>query len=326
MKNFNIKRYTSNDAQAWNAFVALAKNATFLFHRDFMEYHRDRFEDYSLIITDNEGRWVSVLPANLSNNVVYSHQGLTYGGLLYDDKTRLETVIEVFRNVLLFLELQSVEKIQIKLVPSIYHFLPAEELQYALFLTQAKLIRRDTLSVIDLSKPLKISEIRKRGIKKGVQNQLSVQEKMTFDEFWNEILIPNLQDKYDTNPVHTAAEMAYLKSHFPMNIRQFNVYRLNEIVGGATVFVTPQAVHVQYISSKNGESDMGNLDFLFHHLLTNIFPSKKFFDFGCSNEFSGKKLNTGLTYWKESFGAGTVVHDFYELPVSNHQFLLDYKI
>ena len=161
MKKFNIKRYTSIDEKAWNTFVAQAKNSTFLFHRDFMEYHRDRFEDFSLIITDNEWQWVAVLPANLSNNIVYSHQGLTYGGLLYDDKTRLETVIEVFRNVLLFLELQCVEKIQIKLVPSIYHSLPAEELQYALFLSQAKLIRRDTLSVIDLSKPLKISEIRK---------------------------------------------------------------------------------------------------------------------------------------------------------------------
>lgn len=325
MKSFQTRRYTSEDALAWNAFVSQAKQASFLFHRDFMEYHQHRFQDYSLIILDEE-KWVAVLPANRVEDFVFSHQGLTYGGLIYEDKTRLETVIEVFRNILIFLEADGVSKIQVKPIPDIYHVAPAEELSYALFLAQAQLIRRDALAVIDLSKPIKISEIRKRGIKKGVQHQLSVQEKMSFDDFWNLILIPNLRDKHELTPVHTAAEMTLLKSYFPMNVRQFNVYDQEELVGGTTIFVTPQVVHVQYIAAKNGESNQGNLDFLFHHLMTNIFPNKKFFDFGCSNEEQGKKLNTGLSYWKESFGAGTVIQDFYELPVANHRFLTDYSI
>lgn len=325
MKSFQIRRYTSEDALAWNAFVAQAKQASFLFHRDFMEYHQHRFQDYSLIVLDQD-KWVAVLPANRVDDAVFSHQGLTYGGLLYDDKTRLETVIEAFRNVLVFLESDGVTHLQVKSVPDIYHVVPAEELSYVLFLAQAQLVRRDALAVIDLSKPVKISEIRKRGIKKGVQNQLSVQEKMSFDDFWDLILVPNLKNKHELTPVHTAAEMALLKSYFPMNVRQFNVYDREELIGGTTIFVTPQVVHVQYIASKNGESNQGNLDFLFHHLMTNIFPNKKFFDFGCSNEEQGKKLNVGLSYWKESFGAGTVVQDFYELPVANHRFLTGYKI
>mgnify|MGYP006192029121 FL=1 len=32
-----------------------------------------------------------------------------------------------------------------------------------------------------------------------------------------------------------------------------------------------------------------------------------------------KKLNEGLSYWKESFGASTVVHDFYEVKTINYK-------
>lgn len=324
MKKYHIKKYQPEDVWVWNDFVMHAKNATFLFNRDFMDYHQDRFEDYSLVITDDEDQWVAVLPANRVDDVVYSHQGLSYGGLLYSAKIRLESVIEVFKLLLQFLESQQIKTLELKIVPSFYHIVPAEELPYILFLSKATLTRRDAASVIDLSKPLKISSSRKQGIKKGVQSQLSVQEKMSFDDFWNTILRPNLKDKFGLEPNHTVDEITYLKSHFPLNIRQFNVYRFDELIGGATVFVTNHVVHVQYISSKNGKSDYGNLDFLFYHLMTNIFPSKKYFDFGHSNENHGQKLNVGLLAWKESFGASTLVQDFYTIPTQNHCYLNDY--
>ena len=54
MKNYTVKKYQENDYEIWNAFIGQAKNATFLFHRDFMEYHKDRFEDFSLVIFEDE--------------------------------------------------------------------------------------------------------------------------------------------------------------------------------------------------------------------------------------------------------------------------------
>jgi hypothetical protein len=50
-----------------------------------------------------------------------------------------------------------------KTIPSIYHTEPSEEIQYALFLAQASLIRRDTLSVIDLSQVNRLAKGRKAG-------------------------------------------------------------------------------------------------------------------------------------------------------------------
>ena len=85
MKNYTVRLYEAQDFDVWNTFISTAKNATFLFHRDFMEYHSDRFQDYSLLVFD-EKKLVAVLPANRVENTVYSHQGLTYGGLVYGEK------------------------------------------------------------------------------------------------------------------------------------------------------------------------------------------------------------------------------------------------
>ena len=76
-----IRRYTSIDKPLWDGFVALSKNATFLHYRDYMDYHSDRFHDFSLMAFDG-GRLLALLPANLSGDTLYSHQGLTFGGWL----------------------------------------------------------------------------------------------------------------------------------------------------------------------------------------------------------------------------------------------------
>ena len=249
MKTYQIKRYTPEFALQWNTFIAQAKNATFLLHRDFMEYHADRFQDYSLLVFENT-KLVAILPANLVDTTVYSHLGLTYGGLVYRDNERLQSVIEIYKSVFIFLQDQGFLTLQLKQIPTIYNVKPSDEVLYALFLSQAKLIRRDTLSVIDLSKPFKISDLRKRGLKKGIQNQLIVKEEDVFVDFWNLILIPNLQEKFKVKPIHSAEEITALKLKFPKKIRQFNVYKDNELVAGTTIFETDLVAHVQYISSK----------------------------------------------------------------------------
>lgn len=320
MKKYSIKRYQVNDYEKWNAFVGQAKNATFLFHRDFMEYHKDRFEDYSIIVLEDE-KWVAVLPANSVGSAVYSHQGLTYGGLVYNDKIKLDSIIEIFKTVLAFLNSHAIQKLQLKLIPSIYHQKPAEELNYALFLANAQLIRRDSLAVIDLLQPYTLSKIRNRGIKNGIKNHLVVKETDGFKSFWMEILIPNLAKKHQAKPVHSLQEITKLKALFPKNIRQFNVYENGIIVAGATVFESDNVAHCQYISGKEGVNDLGGIDFLFHHIISEVFKNKRFFDFGISNENQGRNLNNGLSYWKESFGASTIVHDFYEVETANHSLL-----
>ena len=76
--------YTPDWAADWNRLTDEAKNGTFLFRRSYMDYHSDRFADCSLLFTDSSGRPAALFPANYdaASRTVWSHQGLTYGGLI----------------------------------------------------------------------------------------------------------------------------------------------------------------------------------------------------------------------------------------------------
>ncbi|MDI9309909.1 MAG: GNAT family N-acetyltransferase [Limnohabitans sp.] len=320
MSQFKIQKYNPSCKEKWDKFVTDSVNGTFLFHRDFMEYHSDCFEDFSLLVFDHKEKLICVLPANRVGNQIHSHQGLTYGGLVYNE-LKLAKIIVIFKEILFYFNSKGFEKIHIKSIPSIYHKRPAEELLYVLFLAEAKLQRRDSLAVLDLESSFKLSVDRKAGIKKGRKYNLEVKETAKFDTFWNEILIPNLEKKHNAKPVHTLKEINLLKEMFPLNIRQFNVYYEGKILAGTTIFETDTVAHSQYISANDDKNKFGSLDFLHNYLITTIFQHKKYFDFGISNESLGRKLNGGLSYWKESFGASTIVQDFYEVQTSNYNLL-----
>lgn len=320
MKNYTVRLYQKNDFESWNFFVEKAKNATFLFNRDFMEYHNDRFTDFSLIVEDGT-KWVAILPANVVENQVFSHQGLTYGGLVYDEKVKLASVIKFFKSILIFLKNSNISTLQLKMLPSFYAQFPSEELNYALFLAEAKLIRRDANAVIDLQQKFSISKGRMEGVAKARKHQLILKEDGNFEGFWNEILVPNLYKNHNAKPVHSLKEIQNLHQKFSKNIRQFNVYHDDKIVAGTTIFETKNVAHSQYISGNSDKGTLGSVDYLYYHLLNDVFKNKRFFDFGISNENQGKNLNEGLSYWKESFGANTIVQDFYEVSTANFSLL-----
>ena len=320
MKQFQVRLYQPQDFTIWNAFISVAKNATFLFDRNFMDYHSDRFKDYSLMIFDGD-KLIAVVPANRVENTVYSHQGLTYGGLILNNKAKLSAVISIFKNVLQFLNENSIEKLIVKTIPTIYTDYFSDELEYCLFIVKAKLYRRDALSVLDLTKKIVIDSNRMEGVKRGFKNELVVKEETSFDLFWNEILVPNLATKHNAKPVHTLSEITKLKNLFPNNIRQFNVYKNEELLGGTTVFVNKKVVHSQYISGNVTKNVSGSLDFLHHHLIKEVFKEYHYHDFGICNEYDGRKINKGLLFWKESFGAKTVIQNFYEVETTNYSIL-----
>lgn len=315
--SFNVIKYQPEYKQQWDDFVRTAKNATFLFYRDFMEYHSYRFEDFSLMVF-KENKLIALIPANSTGNSLYSHQGLTYGGLVLASKVKLEQSLQIFREVLKFLNNNGVETLEIKTLPHIYPDFPSEEINYLMFLTEARLTRRDVLSVVDLKSPFKISNGRMEGVKRGKKNNLLVKEVNHFNEFWNEILIPILAEKHEAKPVHSLEEIELLHQRFPNNIRQFNVYYNNKIVAGTTIFETNKVAHCQYIAAGNDKNQLGSLDFLHYNLIKEIFKNKKYFDFGISNENQGRNLNQGLSFWKEGFGASSVVQDFYSVGTKNY--------
>lgn len=322
MKQYQARLYQANDFDLWNAFLAKARNATFLFHRNFMEYHADRFADYSLLVFDDQ-TLLAILPANRAGDAVHSHQGLTYGGLVIDRQLRLGEVIGIFRSVLAFLNQNGIKTLFLKELPVIYTKGFTAEMGYCLFLLGAKMYRNDCLSVIDTTQSFTFSKSRKECIRRGISNGLRIVEEPHFELFWNEILIPNLQRKHAAKPVHSWQEMERLHDHFPQHIRHFNVYEKERIVAGTTIFVTEFVAHPQYVSGNENNNALGSLDYLYSHLITDVFADKKYFDFGPSHEENGRKINQGILFWKESFGAKTVLQPFYQVDTPAYPLLDD---
>lgn len=289
-----------------------------MFQRDFMDYHHHRFQDASVLVFKND-KLIALFPANKVNDVVYSHEGLTYGGLIITSKLKLHTVIEVFKNLLQYYKSEGFSDLVLKIIPNIYNAAPSDELLYLSFLLEAELLRRDTLSVVSQHNRITFNKDRIDGTKRAEKHGLIIKDDEEFDAFWNDILIPNLQKKHQAHPVHSLDEIKLLKRRFPNNIKQFNVYHDNKLVAGTTIFITKQVAHSQYISGNADKNAIGSLDFLHDYLLNVVFKDKRYFDFGISNENQGKQVNSGLQYWKEGFGARTVVQDFYKIPIANYK-------
>jgi hypothetical protein len=150
----HVERYTADHEEEWNDFVRRSKNGTFLFDRGYMEYHRDRFEDRSLVIRDHRDRLIALLPASRRESALVSHGGLTYGGFVSGAQMTTTRMLDVLDACLHRLRDDGIDRLVYKCVPHIYHSLPAEEDTYALFVRGARLVRRDVASAIDTRLPM----------------------------------------------------------------------------------------------------------------------------------------------------------------------------
>jgi hypothetical protein len=309
-----IIKYSILHKDSWNAFVDIAKNSHFFFTRDYMEYHSDRFDDFSLMAFDENDKLLALFPANLKDTILYSHQGLTFGGFIVDDSMKTETMLSIFDTMNLFAKQNNITKVIYKCIPYIYHQKPSEEDRYALFRNDAKLIRRDVSTTIYLEDKINYQEQRKRSIKKAIKNELLFEETKDFKGYWK-VLEETLDTQHDAKPVHCLEEIEKLANLFPKNIKLFIAKKDNKILGGALIFENNQIVHTQYLANSFEGRVIGALDFVLDNLINDIYRNKKYFDFGISNEDAGRYLNTGLIAQKEGFGARAVVHDFYELEI-----------
>lgn len=307
-----VRQYEQSDRDTWNEFIESSKNGTFLFDRNYMDYHSNRFKDNSLMIFDSKEKLVAVLPANKRENILLSHGGLTYGGLITNDKITTPLVIEIFSDVLDHLKTKGFTTMVYKTIPYIYHRTPAEEDRYPLFLLKAHLSRRDVLSVVFRDYKVPYQERRHRSVKKALKNNITVKESTDFKEYWK-ILEWNLKTQYNLIPVHSYEEMEMLQGRFPDKIKLFASYCMDKMLGGLIIYETHTVAHNQYSANSEEGKTMGAVDIIFDKLLNEDYKDKPYFDFGISNEQEGNYLNKGLIEYKESFGARAITHDFYEL-------------
>lgn len=313
-----VRLYKSDDKELWNEFISSAKNATFLFNRDFMEYHKHRFEDYSLMCFD-KGKLIAVMPANLKDGIVYSHQGLSYGGIIFTSLFRLSYALVIFRKILFFLQENKIRKLVYKKQPIVYQDLGGLQENTILQILGAELYRSDVYLVID-SEMYCINRNRKRAIRKSEKKGIIIKENK-FLEFWNELLIPNLNSRFGVDPVHSIDEILSLKKSFPNEIKCYAAYYKSEIRAGVVIFEFNNLIHIQYSSASNKRNDDGAIDFLFNSVFKK-YLHKKYLSIGsCSEGSETRTVNGGLLFWKESFGAISIPQEFYNINTANFKLI-----
>jgi len=305
-----IVRYEDSLRDKWNAFTDSSKNGNFLFHRNYMEYHADRFIDFSLLFHD-DNKLMAIMPANSLDSLLVSHGGLTFGGIICDYKMTTPRMLEIFKSLNKYLINAGFTKVVYKSIPHIYHTLPAEEDLYALFIHKARLFRRDVSSTILLQEKVSFSKGRKWSIKSCKSLRFDVKRSYDFKTFMM-IESYNLHQKYGVKPVHTEEEMRLLADRFPENIKLFAAFKDNVMYGGTIIYESRNVAHTQYIAATDEGKRLGATDAVLDFLINEYYSHKKYFDFGISTEKNGLYLNQGLIQNKESYGARAIICDFYE--------------
>lgn len=309
--NFEIKRYSRLYQADWDSMVNVSASGTFLFQRDYMEYHAQRFEDFSLMIY-GKGKLLALLPASRHGKEIVSHGGLTYGGFIALSSLSSEKMLEIFRIVSEYLRDNGVETWIYKIVPYIYQKYPHAAEEYALYRMGAVRVACNLSSAINLASPLHFSELRRRGIKRAQREGVTIHSSNDFAPFWD-ILTSNLQQRHGVMPVHSLEEIVMLHHRFPNHIQLHTAMLDNMVVAGCVVYNTGEVAHAQYISASSQGKQSGALDMLFAHLIEKSYTSCRYFDFGISTEDSGSILNAGLLAQKEGFGARGVVYETYRI-------------
>ena len=307
---FEIRRYSPELVDDWNGFVASSKNGTFLFDRRYMDYHADRFIDHSLMIY-RRGRLYALLPGNVNGDTFYSHQGLTYGGLLMNDKTTAADVVEIFRMINAYLRAEGLKTVVYKPVPWIYHQQPSEEDLYAIIQVCDVRITRGLSSAITREHLNEWYRIRQNGVQKAKKAGVRIEQTEDYHSFWH-ILSNNLRERYGLNPVHTVEEIELLHQRLPENIRLFVAKEGQQTIGGCVLYVTGRVVHSQYIAASPRGRELHALDLLFEEVIAQSLKNHAYFDFGISTEKQGTYLNQQLIYQKEGFGGRGICYEWYK--------------
>jgi hypothetical protein len=316
-----VRRYDDTLSELWNDFVGSSKNGTFLFNRGFMDYHRDRFSDHSLLFYNNN-ELIALLPAcekslSTPDAHILSHGGLTYGGVLCNTRMSAELMLEIFFAMISYYQSHEFKRILYKVIPHIYHKYPSEEDLYALFRFNAVLQQVDNSTTIYQPARLPFAKGKKYGVSKAAKNNLSILHKNNPSEIaaFFTLLNETLQERHDTKATHTVEEMTLLTARFPENIKCHTIYQGDILLAGVLIFLTDTLAHTQYMATSPLGRDIAALDLLLHVLINEIYVDKTYFNFGISNEAQGTILNHGLCRQKEMLGGRSTAQLIFLLPL-----------
>ncbi len=292
--------------EAWDEFVRGSRNGHFMIERGYLEYHADRFEDSSLLFF-HKGRLVALLPAHRKGEELMSYGGLPFAGFVVAPRTGHGHLAEIFAMLPQHLRDHGVARLIYTPTPSCYHAAPFEDDIYLMHRAGARCVSIKLSAGFAGPVPQAVARRMLRRLQ-HVGRTLPCEFFETEDvpAFW-EHLERFLQARRETRPVHTAAEMALLKSRFPDQIRLFLARAAGEIVGGELLYLTPRVQRCQYSFRHRSDSTAVSRR-LTLWLAAQPDLTRPWTDLGTSVHPGTGELDDDLYLSKENTGArGTIV-------------------
>lgn len=328
MSEFTLKKYSNNYKNIWDDFVKNSINGTIFHEQKFISYHKNKFNDSSLLFYKN-GKLITVFPAAIieKNNkiILKSHPGTSYGGFVLNDTLALKDVFEIIKLLEQFCNDNNIEIIEFRHSPNIFRKLPIDQLDFALSFNNYSRIDEElsTCFPLEAYKSLEIEKMidlfdnsgrskAKKNISKAIKEGLLFRELVESEyENYYDILCSNLK-KHNAQPVHSFKEINLLKKLYPKRIRLYGVFKERELAAGYLIFnINQLGNHIFYGSINYKFQEFRPTSYgLF--MLMNTFANEgdQYLNMGISTEDGGKIINWNLFAFKESFN-GTGINRYY---------------
>ena len=308
------KRFEEDDTKEWDDFVFhKARNASFLHSRRYLSHEtKNQSEDFSWMFYQKH-RLVAIFPAVLasqgSTKQLISHFRLTYGGFVFDESVGTKEAKTIVSDLLEIAKSASVKQILIRNPFRIYNQIQSDEFDYALWFHGFEIHARMIECCITLDRHCfsRISTHLSRILRKKKAIECSFSEQIPA---FYEILLNNLQKKYQVQPTHSLEQLLFLQRQFPEQIKLVSVCKHSEMIAGILIFLHKNVIHTQYIA-RNDAFDSENP---LHHLIAFLMSwgaqnDFQYLNLGSVNEQQGRVLNEGLLQFKESFGARALLRE-----------------
>ena len=316
MSEIEVVRYNDSFKDKWEKFVLNNSiNGTFLQSRVFLEYHKDRFIDHSILFIRGGNTIVGVCPAcekeDNGRKQFLSHIGSTFGGIIVGKEFyNITNVIDILTSLDTYLKDNKFSYVLLKSTNEIFSSENNNLLDYMCY-NQGYQSYDELSFAVDL-KSIKNGDVvanfksKTRNLfKTSLKNNLILKQivlKEEIEQFYI-ILCKSLQ-KYNTKPVHSLEELYDLYyNRLNNNIRFYGVFLEEKMVAGSMVFILNDVFHTQYLCADPDFLYLKPMDYMDGNLIITAYNEGfKYFSFGISTENHGKYLNETLAKFKEGFG------------------------
>lgn len=320
-----IIKYNPDMEKIWEYFVNVSVNGNFQESRSFLNYHKDRFKDHSLMFY-KKNDLAAVMPCNETEDSksLISHSGATFGGIIFSDRyasiTSYNWILEELNQ---YVTDNGFNHLELKMPSWLYmnsdkHM---EIFDYLLglngFSCSEEVGFYINCTALEPNYEQNYAKLKKRKLKKAYKSNLTFKEITTrteIENFYN--ILEENYTKFKTKPVHTYDELILLKEQcIPGILSFYGVFSENEMIAGSMVFDfnDKKVFHTQYLASRFEYLELCPNEFLYTNLIATAHDRGfRFLSFGTSTLEHGAVFNEDLALFKEGFNTDTYVNRTYK--------------